>query len=176
VIRGGGVGGGLKNDLKLRVDGVRRLQATAGGSTGRGGLGKNSNRFSSNGKDVVRSDLFPAAICLQRGHGCFPSKVRLNATGREVTRRLSASIVVQAMDCSTSQCDPIAPRSATTIINWPSLRNTGAMYDRANSRSQGARAAGFRVRPPINGSPVLRPGQACLSKPRRHCKARVPSA
>src|SRR6266550_8195077 len=79
----------------------------------------NSSFLSCSGNSAFFSDFLPAVICLHSEHGCLPSKVRCRAWVNEAVRRLSASIVVQATDCSTVQCAPVAASSATISRTWP---------------------------------------------------------
>src|SRR6266446_7488238 len=94
------------------------------------GAYENSNLFGS----TRNSDFFSAClffeICLQSAQGCLPSKVRSTACGREVVRRFSASMVVQATDWSTNQCAPMAVRHATSTSTWPIRLNTTAVFER----------------------------------------------
>src|SRR5216117_2360524 len=84
----------------------------------------NSSFLSCSGNSAFFSDFLPAVICLHSEHGFLPSKVRCRAWVNEAVRRLSASIVVQATDCSTVQCAPVAASSATISRTWPNRVST----------------------------------------------------
>jgi len=70
------------------------------------------------------SAFFPSAIALQRAQGCFPSKVRCSATGKDDLQRLPTSIVVQAIGCRKPQCRPIEQASAAAINTLGKRWNT----------------------------------------------------
>ena len=89
--------------------------AVGGVKTNRCSSTTNSNFFNSVCTSDFFSDCLPAAICLQRQQGCLPSKVCSRALCQELCCRFSASMVVQAMDCSASQCVPVAERVAMII-------------------------------------------------------------
>lgn len=63
----------------------------------------NSNFCSCREESFFFSDFLPAAMALQMGQGCLPSKVSDIAWPTEPQLKFSASIVVQATDCSKAQ-------------------------------------------------------------------------
>jgi serine protease inhibitor len=63
-------------------------------------------------------------MALQSGQGCLPSKVRDTAWLTEPQLKFSASIVVQATDCSKAQCAPVVATSVTIIAILAKRANT----------------------------------------------------
>jgi len=89
-----------------------------------GAAARNSNFFNWSGNSAFFSDFFPAAICLQRQHGCLPSKVRSTASEKVLLRKLPASIPVQATVCRIAQWLPVAVIKATINSKLPNRAGT----------------------------------------------------
>src|SRR6202044_1564856 len=83
-------------------------------STKSAGAGGNSNDLKLGVHSLFFSDFLPAAMALQRGQGCLPSKVRVTAWAMESRLKLPASMVVHASDWKTIQCSPMEQASAET--------------------------------------------------------------
>src|SRR5665213_1337406 len=77
--------------------------------------GGNSNFLSCSEESCFCSDFFPAAMALQIQQGRLPSKVRETASTSGARLKLSASIVVHAIDCRKAQCAPVITTSVATI-------------------------------------------------------------
>ena len=127
-------GGGASN-----CDGATR----AGFSFARG----NSNFCSCGVESFFFSDFLPAAMALQSGQGCWPSKVRDTAWLTEPQLKFSASIVVQATDCSKAQCAPVVATSVAIITILAKRANTVTLKwnirgRMSNSVLDGARECG----------------------------------
>ena len=68
-------------------------------------------------------------MALHKQHGCRPSNVCFTASARECVRKLSASIVVHATDCSAAHGAPVIATSSSTITpHFPSRTNTRENY------------------------------------------------
>ena len=67
-------------------------------------------------------------MALQRGQGCWPSKVRSRATEMDRSARLPSSMPVQASDCKKAQWKPMEQASARAVISlgnrWDTLHHT----------------------------------------------------
>jgi hypothetical protein len=95
--RGGGTGGLLGNkDAKIWTAG-NTLMVLGEMRTNFSPVGGNSNLKLGEYDSDFFSDFFPAAMALQRGQGCLPSKVLHKAAETESVCRFSAIIAVHAM-------------------------------------------------------------------------------
>jgi len=122
--RGGGVAG-FWVSAAAKVFSPTTVPCAAGplrtGVTAKGG---NSSLSVTETNSCFCSEDRPAATALQRQQGCLPSKVLATASCREEERRLPASMVVQAMDCKTAHCPPIANSRANKRTAFVSHLNT----------------------------------------------------
>jgi hypothetical protein len=77
-----------------------------------------------------RSDFFsefpPLLTAWQSEQGCAPSNVRTIAVHNDCCFAYDTIMVVQAIDCNATQCNPIAQQSALIVAIRPTQRNTMA--------------------------------------------------
>ena len=132
---GGGVGGLCASSRIVEVSVGRSVKCVGALNTKAASLPINSNFFSDVEKSDFFSDFFAAAICLQIGQGCWPSKVFDKASPIESVRRFSAIIVVQARPCSAAQCPPITQINAKVVKTLPSRLSTTEVSKIASRKS-----------------------------------------
>ena len=123
-LRGGGTGGLAKEELAKKVCGGNNLNNAGGKSKTAAATGGNSSFITGATASDFFSVFFPAAMALQSGHGCSPSKVLETAVVRVSLRKLLASIVVHATVCSAAQCAPVVNTSVSTTRHFPKRAST----------------------------------------------------
>ncbi len=124
--RGGGSGGFWKIESAESSASEKARTGSGETRTNFSGAGGNSIFKAAETASDFLSDFLAAAMALQSGQRCLPSKVAETASETDCVRRLFASIVVHATVCSAAQCTPVIRTSATTTNNFPQRANTMA--------------------------------------------------